>query len=96
MSAKRYQRYPVEFKQSSVKLASESEQTIAQTARELGIRTNTLHNWVKQYSKPKEPTMQQTQRHNAEMQRLRKQLARVTEERDLLKKAAAYFAAESQ
>jgi transposase-like protein len=33
--------------------------------------------------------MQQTQRHNAEMQRLRKRLARVTEERDLLKKAAA-------
>ena len=40
--------------------------------------------------------MQQTQRHNAEIHRLRKQLARVTEERDLLKKAAAYFAAESQ
>jgi transposase len=40
--------------------------------------------------------MQQTQRHNAEMQRLRKQLSRVTEERDLLKKAAAYFARESQ
>ncbi len=96
MSAKSYQRYPLEFKQSSAKLASESDQPISHTARDLGITANTLHNWVNQYSKPKEPTMQQTQRHNAEMQRLRKQLARVTEERDLLKKAAAYFAAESQ
>lgn len=96
MSTKPYQRYPLEFKKSSAKLASESDQSISQTARELGITVNTLHNWVNQYSKPKEPTMQQTQRHNAEMQRLRKQLARVTEERDLLKKAAAYFARESQ
>jgi transposase len=96
MSARSYQRYPVEFKQSSAKLASESAQPVSQTARELGITVNTLHNWVNKYSKPKEPTMQQTQRHDSEMQRLRKQLSRVTEERDLLKKAAAYFAAESQ
>ena len=96
MSTRAYQRYPLEFKQSSAKLASESNQPISQTARELGITINTLHNWVKQHSNPKESTMQQTQRHNAEMQRLRNQLARVTEERDLLKKAAAYFAAESQ
>jgi len=96
MSSKRNQRYPLEFKQSSAKLASESEQSISQTARELGITATTLHNWVNEYSQPKEPTMQQKQRHNAEMQRLRKQLARVTEERDLLKKAAAYFAKASQ
>jgi transposase len=89
MSTKPYRRYPLEFKQSSAKLAIESDQPITQIARELGIKSNTLHNWVNQYSKPSVPTMQQTQRYNAEMQRLRKQLSRVTEERDLLKKAAA-------
>ena len=96
MSTKSYQRYPVEFKQSSAKLARESDQSISQTARDLGITANTLHNWVNQYSKPKEPTMQQKQRNNEKIQQLERQLARVTEERDLLKKAAAYFAAESQ
>ena len=96
MSTKPRQHYPLKFKQSSAKLASESGQPVAQTARELGITVNTLHNWVRQYCTPKEPRIQQSQRHNAEIQRLRKQLSRVTEERDLLKKAAAYFAAESQ
>jgi transposase len=89
MPSKSYQRYPLEFKQSSAKLASESDQPISHTARDLGITVNTLHNWVNQYSKPSVPTMQEKRQHNAEMQRLRKRLARVTEERDLLKKAAA-------
>ncbi len=96
MSTKPYRRYPLEFKQSSATLAVKSDQPFSHTARELGITVTTLHNWVNQYSKPKEPTMQQTGRHNAEMHRLRKELARVTEERKLLKKVAAYFAKESQ
>jgi transposase len=92
MSTRSYQRYPLEFKQSSAQLAVKSGRPLAQTARELGVTGKTLQNWVDHYSAPKDPSKQQNHCHNAEIQRLRKQLAVVTEERDLLKKAAAYFA----
>jgi transposase len=39
--------YDLEFKQSSAKLALESEQSISETARNLGINPNTLHGWIK-------------------------------------------------
>ena len=38
--------YPAEFKERAVKLAVESEQSIAQTARDLGVKENTLHTWI--------------------------------------------------
>jgi transposase len=88
----------MEFKESSVKLAVESDAPIAQTAKNLGININTLHNWIGKYSKSKESNTHThaNASHFDEVKRLRKQLARVTQERDLLKKAAAYFASQSQ
>ncbi len=87
--------YPAEFKESAVKLAIESNRPVAQTAKELGVTRTTLYTWVDKYSKPKE--MIRTDEHlYDELKRLKKDLARVTQERDLLKKAAAYFAKESQ
>ena len=53
MSKKKPNNYPIEFKQSSAKLAKESNQPVAQTARELGVNVNTLHGWVERYY-PKE------------------------------------------
>jgi transposase len=41
--------YPAEFKERAVKLAVESEQPIAQTARDLGVNENTLHTWIGKY-----------------------------------------------
>ena len=38
--------YPAEFKERAVKLAVESDQPIAQTARDLGVNENTLHTWI--------------------------------------------------
>jgi transposase len=96
MTTKRSKPYPSEFKASSVKLAVESSVPIAQTAKNLGININTLHNWIAKYSPQKESSMQQKEHHFDEIKRLKKELARVTQERDLLKKAAAYFARESQ
>lgn len=96
MTHKRSKPYPSEFKESSVKLAVESDVPIAQTAKNLGINVNTLHNWISKYSKSKESPMQPNEHHFDEIKRLKKQLIQVTEERDLLKKAAAYFAKESQ
>jgi len=86
--------YTSEFKESAVKLAIESEQTIAQTARDLGINPNTLHTWISKYSKPKAAVERTDEHIYDENKRLKKELAKVTQERDLLKKATAYFAKE--
>ena len=84
--------YSSEFKESAVKLALESDQPIVQTARDLGIKANTLYGWVSKYSKPQEKSQRSDEHIYDEVKRLKKELARVTQERDLLKKAAAYFA----
>lgn len=91
MSLRKLTHYPSEFKESSVKLALESGVSIAQTAKELGINVSTLHTWIKKYSNGKEVTTSK-EHHFDEIKRLKRELARVTLERDLLKKAAAYFA----
>lgn len=87
--------YPAEFKESAIRLAIESKQPFAQTARELGITKSSLYNWVNKYSKPQE-VMRNEEHLYDELKRLKKELDRVTQERDLLKKAAAYFAKESR
>jgi transposase len=81
-----------------VKLAIDSDQPIAQTAKGLGINPNTLHTWINKYSQPKEQNKAlRTDEHlYDELKRLKKEIARLTEERDLLKKAAAYFAREQR
>lgn len=86
--------YTSEFKESAVKLAIESDQTIAQTARDLGVNPNTLHTWISKYSKPKTAVERTDEHIYDENKRLKKELAKVTQERDLLKKATAYFAKE--
>jgi len=86
--------YTSEYKESAVKLAIESEQPIAATARDLGINVNTLHTWIGKYSKPKQSAERDDEHIYDENKRLKKELARVTQERDLLKKVTAYFAKE--
>jgi transposase len=85
--------YPAEFKARAVKLAVESDQPIAQTARDLGVNENTLHTWIGTYHRA-EPQERQVQDEHLyeERKRLRKENARLKEERAILKKAAAYFA----
>ena len=92
---KKQNAYPSEFKESAVKLALESDQPIAQTARDLGVNANTIHTWISKYSKPKKTAAERTDEHiYDENKRLKKELASVSQERDLLKKATAYFAKE--
>jgi transposase len=96
MSDKNKKLYSSEFKESSVKLAIGSKIPIAHTAKELGVNPNTLYSWIDKYTKPKEATMRTDQHIYDEVKHLKKELARVTWERDLLKKAAAYFAKDFQ
>jgi transposase len=85
--------YPAEFKERAVKLAVEAGQPIAQTARDLGINENTLHTWIGKYHRGERQEQQVQDGHlYEELKRLRKENARLKEERDILKKAAAYFA----
>jgi len=97
MNRQAKEKYTAEFKESAVKRATESS-NVAETARELGIKANTLYNWVYQYSRPAEPDKAvRTDEHlYDELKRLKKEVTRLTEERDLLKKAAAYFARETR
>ncbi|WP_152564964.1 transposase [Methylobacter sp. BBA5.1] len=71
---------------------------MAQTAKDLGINVNTLHTWISKYSRPKtsDKAVRTDEHLYDELKRLKKEVARLTEERDLLKKAAAYFARETR
>ena len=86
-------RYTEEFKIQAVNQVIEKKLPVADVAARLGVSTHSLYAWVKRYSKPQEER-QQGDDQQAELRRLRAELKRVTEERDILKKAAAYFAKE--
>jgi len=88
-------RYTEEFKIEAVKQVTERGYTAREVAERLGVTTNSLYNWVKRYGEGAEEYKQLTDQ-QSEIRRLKKELHRVTEERDLLKKATAYFARESK
>ena len=85
-------RYTKEFKEQAVERVLEApDRPIAEIAEELGVKPGRLYQWRSEYLalgevKVKGETPQQ------ELERLRKELARVRQERDFLKKAAAFFA----
>lgn len=95
MSSRKYKQYPAEFRESSAKLALESDQPISQTARELGITASKLYCWIKVYSGSEGIPSSIKESTAEEVKRLKKELSRVTLERDILKKAAAYFATDA-
>ncbi len=86
-------RYPEEFKIEAVKQVIQRGLPVAEVAARLGMLTHSLYAWVKRHSKPEKQRGQEDDQ-QAELRRLRAELKRVTEERDILKKAAAYFAKE--
>ena len=94
---KKLNHYTAEFKESAVKLAIESDQPISRIADELGVNKNTLHTWISKYRGPQAQKVCRVEEEHLyeELKRLRKDNKRLMEERDILKKAAAYFAKES-
>ena len=90
-------RYSAEFKREAVRLASQPGTVKRQVARELGIHENLLRSWVKQFAAGKweaTPGKSLKSEQQQELERLRRELKRVTTERDILKKAVGYFAKE--
>ena len=97
MSKRKITKYTLEFKQSSAKLAAGSEQSVTHTARELGVNATTLHGWVNQYyPATKSSSNTAIADSQEELKRLKKDFTRVKQERDILKKAMAYFVSETQ
>ena len=91
----RKKRFDKEFKISAVKIVLEGTQSIASLAKELGINSNTLQNWKQQYLREKSetPGVKLTQNEmEAELYRLRKEIAGLKQQNEFLKKVSAYFA----
>jgi len=88
-------RYAEEFKIEAVKQVIDRGYKIIDVASRLGVTSKSLQAWIKLYGD--EGSQHQAMlEQQAEMRRLKKELRRVTEERDILKEAAAYFASESR
>jgi transposase-like protein len=91
----RYQKRSSEFKLEAVRLAEQEGMSVAQVARDLGISESVLYGWVKKFgARPGVASV--TPEEREELIRLRRELRIVKEERDILKKATAFFARQSQ
>jgi transposase len=83
-----------EFKISAVKLVNEQGYSIGDAAKSLGIEPGTVRYWVEKFSGEEGLAPSGEGALKAELQRLRKENARLLMEREILKKAAAFFARE--
>jgi len=95
---KRRRQYSDEYKAEAVRLAGESDRGIPAVARDLGINANVLHRWIRESREAEAvgKTRVSVKAENEELARMRRELNRVTQERDFLRRAAAFFARESK
>ena len=89
------ERYTEEFKIAAVKQVTDNGYSIADVAKRLGITTKSLYNWRDRYGERAE-AYQAKQSSGDELRRLKAELKRITEERNILKEAAVFFASESK
>ena len=91
------QRFTPEFKEEAVKQVTERGYSVAEVAARLGVSSHSLYKWVKAVT-PDNSEKQAAELIEAksEILRLKAQLRRTEEKRDILKKAARYFARESE
>jgi transposase len=87
--------YPMEFRREAVALLRSSGKTVPQLAGELGVSPQSLRNWARQIDVDAGKAEGLSADEREELRRLRRELKTVTEEREILKKAAAFFAKDS-
>jgi transposase len=88
-------RYPEEFKIEAVKQVTDRGYKVGEVARRLGVTPKSMHEWIKRYGESSNQHRVVSDQ-QAELRRLKTDLRRVTEERNILKEAAVYFASESK
>jgi transposase len=101
MSTRKHQSYTREFKTEAVKLVLEQGYKQVEAARNLGIETSLLGKWVRAARLENDPLSAfpgkgHLKPADAELAEVKKQLYKVTRERDILKKAIAYFATQPE
>jgi transposase len=87
-------KYDEEFKKNAVKLSYTSSKTVKDVAESLGIHETLLYTWRKKYTSQGDKTRYASL--EEELRDTNRKLAEVTMERDMLKKAAAYFASQQK
>jgi len=97
MRKRRRRSFTAEFKQEAVRLCEVGDRTIAQVAKDLDLTETALREWVKraEIDAGKGPVGALTSEEREELMRLRRENKRLQMEREILKKAAAFFAKES-
>lgn len=81
-------RYTEEFKREAVAQVTDRGHSVTSVAKRIGVSSKSLYDWVKQFGDAPDTSVADA----SEIKRLKAELRRVTEERDILKKATAYFA----
>jgi transposase len=94
--AEKRRSFTLEFKQEAVRLLTESGRPLRQVARELGLHAAQLRDWRRELARPSPAAAAPAPSDAEEVRRLRRELEVVRQERDFLKKAAAFFAKESR
>ncbi len=92
------QKFSREYKLEAVRQVREQNVSSAQVARDLGIAGNVVSRWVREASgdvRKAFPGQGQQPPEQAEIERLKREIVKLKAEKDILKKAAAYFARES-
>jgi transposase len=90
-------RFTPEFKQEAVRQVVERGYSVAEVAARVGVSAHSLYQWIKAVTPDKtEKQASELLEAKSEILKLRAQLRRVEEERDILKKAARYFAREPE
>ena len=88
--------FPAEFRREAVKLMRDSDKPMPQLAKDLGVSENTLRNWSRQADVDAGEREGLTSEQLEELRRLRRENRTLQMEREVLKKAAVFFARESE